>query len=363
MENPPHFAVRAKYSRFVHTVRRPAFAMQINPKECKTHINAMFYIDLQYFLHNNPFIDLVKYIKVCDNIFFGAKSAHRVERWLIPMRILHAPTVVDVVRRLCLRACCDLPQDVQSALAAAQNAEAEGSAARSVLSQLLENQNLARTCRRPICQDTGMAVVFADIGRDVFIDGDLEAAVNEGVRLAYTDGYLRKSVLDPITRVNTQDNTPAVLHVRFVPGDRLTLTVAPKGFGSENMSRLFMLSPSAGVEGVVDSIVTTVLDAGASACPPGVVGVGIGGTMEQAALLAKRQLLRPLGVSAERDDLANIEREALRRINESGLGPMGLGGKTTALAVHVGALPTHIAALPVAVNLQCHACRHASEEV
>lgn len=279
------------------------------------------------------------------------------------MRTLHAPTVVDVVRRLCLRACCDLPQDVQTALVAAQNVEAKSSTAHSVLSQLLENQELARTCRRPICQDTGMAVVFADIGRDVFIEGDLEAAVNEGVRLAYTDGYLRKSVLDPITRVNTQDNTPAVLHVRFVPGDKLTLTAVPKGFGSENMSRVFMLSPSAGIKGIIDSIVQTVLDAGASACPPVVVGVGVGGTMEQAALLAKRQLLRPLGISAERDDLADIEQTALRRINESGVGPMGLGGQTTALAVHVGALPTHIAGLPVAVNLQCHACRHASEEV
>jgi fumarate hydratase subunit alpha len=252
---------------------------------------------------------------------------------------------------------------VQAALVAAQNAEAENSTAHSVLSQLLENQELARTSRRPICQDTGMAVVFADIGRDVCIEGDLEAAVNEGVRLAYTDGYLRKSVLDPITRVNTQDNTPAVLHVRFVPGDRLTLTAVPKGFGSENMSRVSMLSPSAGVKGIIDSIVQTVLDAGASACPPVVVGVGIGGTMEQAALLAKRQLLRPLGLSAGRDDLAEIEQTTLYRINESGIGPMGLGGRTTALAVHVGALPTHIAGLPLAVNLQCHACRHASEEV
>ena len=279
------------------------------------------------------------------------------------MRTLHAPMVVDVVRRLCLRACCDLPQDVQKALIAAHGEEAEGSTAHSVLSQLLENQELARTCRRPICQDTGMAVVFADIGRDVFIQGDLVAAVNEGVHLAYTDGYLRKSVLDPITRVNTQDNTPAVLHVRFVPGDKLVLTAVPKGFGSENMSRIFMLSPSSGVNGIIDSIVQTVLDAGASACPPVVVGVGVGGTMEQAALLAKRQLLRPLGISAERDDLADIEKAALLRINDSGIGPMGLGGHTTALAVHIGALPTHIAGLPVAVNLQCHACRHASEEV
>jgi fumarate hydratase subunit alpha len=208
-----------------------------------------------------------------------------------------------------------------------------------------------------------MVVVFADIGRDVFIEGDLEAAVNEGVRAAYTDGYLRKSVLDPLTRVNTLDNTPAIVHLRFVSGDRLRLTVVPKGFGSENMSRVFLLAPSAGVSGVIESIVTTVLEAGASACPPVVVGVGVGGTMEAAALLAKRQLLRPVGAPSERSDVAEIEREALRRINQSGVGPMGLGGKTTALAVHAAAQPTHIAGLPVAVNLQCHACRHASEEV
>ncbi|MPM28821.1 L(+)-tartrate dehydratase subunit alpha [bioreactor metagenome] len=205
--------------------------------------------------------------------------------------------------------------------------------------------------------------MFADIGEELHIEGSLEQAVNEGVRLAYTEGYLRKSVLDPITRKNTLDNTPAVLHIRFVPGDKLLLTVVPKGFGSENMSRLVMLSPSAGLPGILDTIVSTVVSAGASACPPVVVGVGIGGTMETAALLAKRQLLRPLGEPAERSDLAEIEREALERINQTGIGPMGLGGITTALAVHIGALPTHIAGLPVAVNLQCHACRHASEEI
>lgn len=279
------------------------------------------------------------------------------------MRILHAAEITEVVRGLCLRACCDLPQDVVSALTAARETEARNSAAYSVLSQLIENQKLARGCRRPICQDTGMAVVFADIGQDVFVEGGLQAAVDEGVRLAYTKGCLRKSVLDPVTRVNTQDNTPAVLHVRFVPGDRLLLTAVPKGFGSENMSRLFMLSPSAGTEGIVSSIVNCVLEAGASACPPVVAGVGVGGTMEAAALLAKRQLLRSVGRPSEREDLAALEREALRRINGSGVGPMGLGGKTTALAVHIGAQPTHIAGLPVAVNLQCHACRHASEEV
>jgi len=279
------------------------------------------------------------------------------------MRILQAAQLIEPVRRLCLRACCNLPEDVVCALSAARESEKPDSAAKSVLDQLLENQQLAREKFRPICQDTGMAVVFADIGQDVHIEGDLTQAVNEGVRLAYTEGYLRKSVLDPLTRVNTGDNTPAVLHVRFVDGDRVSLTVAPKGFGSENMSRLFMLPPSAGIEGILNHILTTVKDAGASACPPVVVGVGIGGTMESCALLAKRQLLRPLGERASREDVAAIEREALSRINASGIGPMGLGGSTTALAVHAATEPTHIAGLPLAVNIQCHACRHASEEV
>lgn len=279
------------------------------------------------------------------------------------MRLVQAAQLIEPIRRLCLRACCNLPDDAVSALTSAREAETAGSTARNVLDQLLENQQLAREKFRPICQDTGMAVVFADIGQDVFIQGDLTAAVNEGVRLAYTEGYLRKSVLDPLTRVNTEDNTPAVLHVRFVEGDRITLTVAPKGFGSENMSRLFMLPPSAGIEGILTHILTTVMDAGASACPPVVVGVGIGGTMESCALLAKRQLLRPLGEPATREDVAAIEQEALNRINLSGIGPMGLGGAVTALAVHAAAEPTHIAGLPLAVNIQCHACRHASEEV
>ena len=279
------------------------------------------------------------------------------------MRIVLAAQLVDPVRKLCLQACCDLPADVTAALIAARAREPEGSAAYSVLTQLIENQQLAREKQRPICQDTGMAVVFADIGREVFIEGDLTAAVNEGVHLAYTDGYLRKSVLDPITRLNTGDNTPAVLHIRLVAGDKVHLTVAPKGFGSENMSRVTMLAPSAGVEGILQCIVSTVRDAGASACPPVVVGVGIGGTMESCALLAKWQLLRPLGEPAGREDVAMIEREALLRINASGGGPMGLGGLTSALAVHAAAEPTHIAGLPVAVNIQCHACRHASCEV
>ena len=279
------------------------------------------------------------------------------------MRILQAAQLIEPVRRLCLRACCNLPEDAADALTIARENEQDGSAAKNVLSQLIENQQLAREKFRPICQDTGMAVVFADIGQDVHIEGDLTQAVNEGVRLAYTEGFLRKSVLDPLTRINTGDNTPAVLHIRLVSGDRVLLTVAPKGFGSENMSRLFMLPPSAGIEGILSHILTTVKDAGASACPPVVVGVGIGGTMESCALLSKRQLLRPLGEPAGREDVAAIEREALSRINSCGIGPMGLGGVTTALAVHAAAEPTHIAGLPVAVNIQCHACRHASCEV
>ena len=277
------------------------------------------------------------------------------------MRLIQVAQLIEPVRRLCLRACCNLPNDAVSALTFARERETAGGAARNVLDQLLENQQLAREKNRPICQDTGMAVVFADIGQDVFLQGDLSAAVNEGVRLAYTEGYLRKSVLDPITRSNTGDNTPAVLHVRFVKGDRLTLTVAPKGFGSENMSRLYMLPPSAGIDGILTHILTIVKDAGASACPPVVVGVGIGGTMESCALLAKRQLLRTLGEPADRADVAAIEQEALLRINATGIGPMGLGGATTALAVQIAAEPTHIAGLPVAVNVGCHVTRHASE--
>ena len=279
------------------------------------------------------------------------------------MRVIETETLVEPVRRLCLLACCNLPEDVTKALQLAEQAELPNSAAKSVLGQLIENQQLARQKQRPICQDTGMTVVFADIGRALYLQGDLSAAVNEGVRLAYTEGYLRKSVLDPLTRVNTGDNTPAVLHIRFVDGDKLRLTVAPKGFGSENMSRVTMLPPSAGIDGILHQIVSAVLEAGASACPPVVVGVGIGGTMESCALLAKRQLLRALGEPATRDDVAQLERESLRQINASGIGPMGLSGVTTALAVHAAAEATHLAGLPVAVNIQCHACRHASEEI
>ena len=275
------------------------------------------------------------------------------------MRNICAGAITDAVKSLCIEACCRLPEAVVRQLERAKAQEAENSAARAVLSQLLENARLSREAMRPCCQDTGMAVVFLDIGMDVHIDGDVYEAVNAGVSRGYTEGYLRKSVLTPLTRVNTGDNTPAVTHIRLVPGDRVTITVAPKGFGSENMGRLFMLTPAAGRQGVLESIVETVVQACACACPPMVVGVGIGGTMELACLLAKRQLLRPVGEPSADAEMAALEREALERINATGIGPMGLGGKTTALAVHAAQTPTHIAGLPVAVNLQCHACRHA----
>jgi len=274
------------------------------------------------------------------------------------MRIIKAEEIGAAVAGLCVDAACRLPEDVLGALRAARDRE-EG-AARAVLEQILENEAMARAARRPCCQDTGLAVVFLDIGQDVFIEGDVNAAVDAGVREAYTKAYLRKSSLSALSRVNTGDNTPAVLHVRFVPGDRVTVAVAPKGFGSENMSRLFMLTPSEGREGALGAIVETARLGAANACPPVILGVGVGGTMEAAAILAKRQLLRSLSSPAETADLAAMEEEALARVNALRIGPMGFGGKTTALRVLIGELPTHLAGLPVAVNVQCHCARHAS---
>ncbi|HWR23117.1 MAG TPA: fumarate hydratase [Feifaniaceae bacterium] len=274
------------------------------------------------------------------------------------MRIIQAEAVESAVAGLCVDAVCRLPEDVLKALRAAH--EREEGPARETLRQILENEKMARAARRPCCQDTGLAVVFLDIGQDVFIEGDVNAAVNNGVKRAYTNSYLRKSSLTALARKNTGDNTPAILHIRFVPGDRATITVAPKGFGSENMSRLYMLTPSKGVEGVADAIIETARLGAANACPPVILGVGVGGTMEAAALLAKRQLLRDIGSSAETPELTALEQETLTRINALKIGPMGFGGNTTALAVHIGELPTHLAGLPVAVNVQCHCARHAS---
>ena len=274
------------------------------------------------------------------------------------MRQIDVGLVEETVRKLFLSACCEIGNDVLSRLENALEAE-ESPFGREALSQLIQNDKIAAQCQMAICQDTGMAVVFLDVGQDVhFTGGDLGGAIERGVRRAYRDGCFRASVLDPLTRVNTGDNTPAVVHTRIVPGDRVEITAAPKGFGSENMSRLWMLTPAQGVEGVKDAVVETVRLAGGNPCPPVVVGVGIGGTAEQAMLMAKHSLTRECGEPSPDESLAAMERELLLRINNLGIGPQGLGGRVTALAVHVEKAPTHIAGLPVAVNMQCHAARH-----
>ena len=279
------------------------------------------------------------------------------------MREVTAAQIEEKVYGLCLAAGRVLEEPAVAALKRAAQAE-QSPHGGEMLRQLVENVSVAAEYNLPLCQDTGMAVVFADVGQDVHIMGGLLAdAVDAGVRRAYRDGHFRSSVLTPLARRNTGDNTPAVLHTRLVEGDTIHLTVAPKGFGSENMSRLAMLTPSAGIEGVKDFIVETVRLAGGNPCPPVVVGVGIGGTFERCAELAKRSLLRPLGQPSADSVLAELEQELLGRINALGIGPMGLGGTVTALAVHVTAGHTHIAGLPVAVNMQCHCARHASGEV
>lgn len=265
--------------------------------------------------------------------------------------------------RLCREANISLESRVLKALEEARARE-ESVRGRDVLDKLLANAALAHEENVSLCQDTGVAVVFLEVGQEVRVAGDMEAAVNEGVRRGYTEAYLRKSVVShPLDRMNTGDNTPAVIHTRFVPGDRLKITVAPKGAGSENMSALRMLKPADGVEGVKRFVLEVIEKAGPNACPPLVVGVGIGGTMEKAALLAKEALLRPLGEKNPDPLAAALEEELLAEINRSGIGPLGLGGRVTALAVHVEVYPCHIASLPVAVNLNCHAARHCSAEL
>ena len=275
------------------------------------------------------------------------------------MREIRAADISESIRDLFLQANTDLPEEALAALRGALERERHATA-RGVLETLVRNAEIARGEGLAMCQDCGLAVVFAALGRDCHLDGDLYAAVDEGVRQAYAEGYLRKSVLaDPLRRnSNTGDNTPAIVHVRLVEGDRLTLHVAPKGGGSENMSALWMLSPSAGREGVVARIVERIVEAGGKPCPPLVLGVGLGGTFEKAALLAKEALLRPLGRPHPEAEVAELEREILERVNATGVGPMGLGGDTTALAVHVQRHPCHIASLPLALNVQCHAARH-----
>jgi len=274
------------------------------------------------------------------------------------VREIDVSCIRQTVYDLFTSACCEIGDDVLIQLKQRLKSE-ESPFGREVLRQLIENDELAASRHMPICQDTGMAVIFMEVGQDVhFAGGDVNEAIEEGVRQAYRDGCFRASVLSPLDRVNTKDNTPAIVHVKIVPGERVTLTAAPKGFGSENMSRLWMLTPSQGVEGVKNAIVETVRLAGGNPCPPVVVGVGIGGTAEMAMLMAKHSLTRECGEHSGDPALAKLEEELLERINRLGIGPQGLGGRTTALAVHIEQMPTHIAGLPVAVNMQCHAARH-----
>ena len=277
------------------------------------------------------------------------------------IREINVKTVSDVVSEMCIEATHFLSEDMCAALAKAGKDE-KSSLGRQVLETLDENLRIAGEEMIPICQDTGMAVVFLEIGQDVhFIGGDLTDAVNEGVRRGYIDGYLRKSVVgDPIIRKNTFDNTPAVIHSEIVPGDKLKITLAPKGFGSENKSKIFMLTPAEGIEGVKKAVVQTVREAGPNACPPFVVGVGIGGTFEKAALLAKKALTRPIPSHNEADHIAALEDELFSLINATGIGPGGLGGSVTALAVNIESFATHIAGLPCAVNMCCHVNRHST---
>lgn len=276
------------------------------------------------------------------------------------MRTISTDQIIEAVKDLCIDAACILNDDIREKIKEAKQQE-ESPFAKSILDQLLENARIAKEDRVPLCQDTGMAVVFLRLGQDVHITGgSLYAAIDEGVRRGYSQGYLRKSVLDPLTRENTGDNSPAVIHTEIVDGDRLEITLAPKGFGSENMSKLAMLKPSDGIEGIKAFVLDTVIEAGANPCPPIIVGIGIGGTMDKAAYIAKRSLLRRLGEKNPDPQLAQLELELLGLVNSTGIGPQGLGGKTTALAVHIAAFPTHIAGLPVAINIQCHCARHRS---
>lgn len=273
------------------------------------------------------------------------------------MRVIGAEEITVAVRELAISAACHLEPDILEALLVARDRESS-ELSRNVLELLLKNSDIASRQRMPVCQDTGIAVVFAELGHGVRIEGDPMAAIQEGVRRGYRDGYLRNSVCDPLTRVNTNDNTPAVIHLEPVPGDHLTLRLLPKGCGSENMSALAMLPPSAGTAGIIDYVVERVVAAGSNPCPPVTVGVGVGGSFEKAAYLAKRSLCRPLGQSHPRRDAAELEAAILTAVNEKGAGVQGFGGNNTALAVHLELFPTHIASLPVAVNIQCHAHRH-----
>ena len=280
------------------------------------------------------------------------------------MRTIQVSEITRNIKEMCIEANHFLTKDMEDALQTACDRE-EAPLGKQILCQLQQNLAIAGEDMIPICQDTGMAVIFMEIGQDVHFEGGaLEDAIHEGVREGYVEGFLRKSVVkDPLIRENTKDNTPAVIHYEIVPGDKVKITVAPKGFGSENMSRVFMLKPADGIEGVKNAVLTAVKDAGPNACPPMVVGVGIGGTFEKCALMAKKALTRPVDQHSEIPYVREMEEELLTKINQTGIGPGGLGGTTTAIAVNINTYPTHIAGLPVAVNICCHVNRHCVREI
>ena len=280
------------------------------------------------------------------------------------IRTIQTEQIIENIKEMCIEANHYLSPDMDRAMKAAVDTE-KSELGKKILNQLQENLKIADEEMIPICQDTGMAVVFIEVGQDVHFEGmAIEDAINEGVRRGYTEGFLRKSVVgDPLIRENTKDNTPAVIHYSIVPGDRVKITLAPKGFGSENMSRVFMLKPADGIEGVKNAILTAVKDAGPNACPPMIVGVGVGGTFEKCAVLAKKALTRPVDERSDIPYVKEMEMELLEKINKLGIGPGGLGGTTTALAVNINTYPTHIAGLPVAVNICCHVNRHVVREL
>ena len=280
------------------------------------------------------------------------------------MREIQAAVITDTIERLCIEANQVLPEDIRNSIQACR-ANEDGEIACGILDKIIENYQIAENEQVPICQDTGMACVFLEIGQDVHITGgDLTEAVDEGVRRGYTKGYLRKSVVkDPVRRGNTGDNTPAMLYTEIVPGENIRITVGPKGFGSENMSAIRMFKPSAGIEGIKDFILETVETAGPNPCPPMVVGVGIGGTFDKAALLAKKALMRPVDSENEDPYYAELEKEMLEKINQLGIGPQGFGGKTTAIGLNIETMPTHIAGMPCAINISCHVTRHKTEVI
>lgn len=274
------------------------------------------------------------------------------------MRLIKSQEITEKVKKICIDANINLGKDVIDSLKSNLEKE-ESQLGKNILNIIIDNANIAKEKNTPICQDTGMAIFFVRLGNDVIVEGDtITDAINEGVRQGYKDGYLRKSVVDPLSRINTKDNTPAIIHYEIIKGDKIIIEFAPKGFGSENMSKLKMLKPSDGIEGIKKFVIDTVSEAGPNPCPPIVVGIGIGGTVEKCAQIAKKSLLREVGMHSENKDIEILEKELLTEINNLGIGPQGVGGNTTALAVNIETFPTHIAGLPVVVNINCHASRH-----